>query len=296
MSDLSKYLSSYQAKKLQQNGIKSLYELLTHFPFRLETIKPVESLDRLLYGSFYSAKQNSEPAPTYLWQGKLMAVQNNYQKRYRLLEMVDLNPTKPSSYSYQSSSYRLYSFSQVKFLDKLLTPGHNFQILLKLKNDFLSIQKIAKIETDLVDTPFLTLGKSRPKNFTIPVYPKKENLLSGYFLKLHQSLDKNIYNFNLQGLIPPNPIIPQRLDISKIHFPSSTQDFEDNYRLWLAFQVFLKMSLLKFFNLKKTEDLVAKKIVVDQDFLKHLTQKIPFQLSTSQKKAIWSILQEIDQG
>jgi len=269
MSDLALYFSKVQIPKLTTVGFGNLFDFITHFPYKLNVVEPLLGYPK--------------ETKTYLWQGKLVKIEfRKSAKRYMVLDFVG------------TQDIRTYCFNSSPYLLKILKEGGQYQLLLSYKNNLWNLEKVA-IFVGNVNSENLILGKAVLKNYLIPKYEKMGFFTSNYFLSLHQKLPVKAYQLDLSGLAPQNQFFPNIIDLSKIHKPVSEAEFSSGLHSWLAFKVFLRLSLIKYIDLSKIQKF-GKKSVLNLEFLKSVTSKLPFDLSLTQKQAIWEILQEITEN
>lgn len=266
---LTNRLTLEQSRKLNLAGFKSIYDIITYLPFDLQNIKPLEN----------TYIQPSSDI-VYLWSGKLVNI--THRRGGQQFLVLDFQGTQP---------LKAYLFSIAKYTMVNLVLNKNYQLLLIYRKGFWSIDKFALQQENLINHPFI-LGKMNTKDYLLPKYSKIGTLQGGYFNQIHKRLKPQDYILNLSGLLPENDIIPESLDLSKIHHPYNLVEYEQALHSWIALKVFLRMSLDKFVSLNSISQ-YARSGNLNIDFLKHLSSTLPFKLSPTQKTTIWDILQEI---
>lgn len=266
---LTDRLTLEQSRKLNLAGFKSIYDIITYLPFDLQNIKPLKNTH---------TQPNSDTI--YLWSGKLVNI--THRRGGQQFLVLDFEGTQP---------LKAYLFSIAKYTMASLILNKKYQLLLIYRKGFWSIDKFALQQENLISHPFI-LGKMNAKDYTLPKYSKIGPLHSGYFNQIHKRLKHQDYILNLKGLLPENDIIPESLDLSKIHYPHNLMEYEQTLHSWIALKVFLRMSLDKFVSLNSANK-CARSGNLNIDFLKHLSSTLPFKLSPTQKTTIWDILQEI---
>lgn len=128
----------------------------------------------------------------------------------------------------------------------------------------------------------------------VPIYPETKGLSSRALRFILQPVLQNLST--IQEFLPQAILKSQNLPeineaIQKIHFPDNTEEVE-NIKKRFAFQ---DLFLLQLFNLEQKLKLAkekAPKIETDIEYLKKILTTLPFDLTTSQKKSLWEIIQD----
>jgi RecG-like helicase len=261
---LEKILHPQTAKKLESVGINSLYKLITTLPFKLEIVEPI------------SFVPNEDII--YIANGQLISLET---KASHSVIKVFIQNKILTCFLFQISPYTL----------KQLVINTNYQWLVGFKKGFWNIIKFAPV-SEIQSNLNLVLGKAELKKYIVPKYNKVGILQGGYFEIIFAKLNPKFFVLNLEGLIPPNQIIPQELNLLALHRPTSQADFEKTQKQWLAYNFFLKICLFRFIDGKELSG-VGKSTNLDINYLKSLASSLPFELSASQKTAVWDILQEL---
>lgn len=270
MADLERHFSKSQSTAVRSAGFTSLYDFITYIPKSVVKIVPLQH-DIV----------SPEPDTQYLWQGVLTQI--THRKNSQRFLILDFQGNR---------SMKFYLFSVASFTLKALKVGMEYQLLLTYRNGFWNILRFAPRQATQQVSTFI-LGKANPDDvYFLPKYGKIGNLKNSQFLTLHQKLDPKDYILDLVGLVPENSLIPQILNLHTIHHPPSLAKFLETKQMWLSLQFFLRLTLMKYMDISsQSHKSVAGELSVS--FLQHLTRELPFELSISQKKAIWSILQDI---
>ena len=266
MSFEPKLFSPKQIEDLQKAGFTGLYELLNYFPIKLEQIEPLDKTELI------------DSNKLYLWQARLISSELRAGKKpYFLLNLTD-----------GQSQKTVYLFSNARYLHSLLQVGSEFQVILKYKDPFWTVDKIATSSPYKITTDFI-LGKAQMQKYLIPKYTRILALTSPRFNQIFRKLPASAYLLDFTGLIPKNSNLPQKIDLTKIHKPNSEAEFWQTKKDFLKIKVFLQMVTLKALQ-DKSEQLKARKGKLDLEFLKTISSKLPYQLTLSQKTVIWDIL------
>lgn len=270
MLTLQDRFTPLQVQKLQKERVYSLYDFLTFLPLGVFQVFPMSELH-----------QDHPDGARYLDQATLeKIVHRKTKQKFLQLEWHS---------SVTGRRYQTYFFSVAKYTLQALQVGQDYQLLLINRNGFWSVDRFAPLAT-IQNSVQLSLGKSSIKKYLEVYYPKLGSLQSNYFKILHSRLRLEDYQLNLSGLVPESDLIPQTVNLANIHHPRAVADYKQALDQWISLQVFLKLALARFVN-KNQEQSLGRAATLDLDFLKNLSKNLPFQLSKSQKQAIWDILQ-----
>lgn len=266
MSFPPKLFPPKQIEDLQKAGFAGLYELLNYFPSKLEQIEPLDK------AGFIDANK------LYLWQARLISSElRSGKKPFFLLNLSDGQSQKTA-----------YLFSNARYLHTLLQVGSEFQLILKYKDPFWTVDKIAAASPTKMATDFI-LGKAIMQNYLVPKYTRILALTSPRFNQIFRRLPSSFFLLDFTGLVPNNSNLQSKIDLTKIHKPTSEAEFYETKKQFLKVKVFLQMVTLKALQ-DKTEQLKARKGKLDLEFLKTVSSNLPYQLTLSQKTVIWDIL------
>lgn len=131
----------------------------------------------------------------------------------------------------------------------------------------------------------------------VPIYPETEGVSSRWLRYILKSLIKDVEKIVPETLpetvIEENNLLPIHKALKEIHFPSS-QDQLQKARQRFSFErlLFIQLAALKKRRVVKAEEAVS--IEIDIDYIKDLTDRLPFQLTDSQRKSAWQIIQDLE--
>ncbi len=273
MLALSERLSNKQIARLKVAGIRTLYDLITYLPSGIYRILPLSKFDR-----------EATDRPRYLDQAVLQkVVQRQTRRRFLLLEWR----SQITNWTYQT-----YFFSLTKFTLKSLQVGQIYQLLLVYQNNFWNLEKYSLYKATTLTEQRLVLGASVIKDYVDVYYSQLGGLKSDFFKSVHSKLLTSDYILNLTGLVLPNEIFPEIINLEKVHKPITYQDYKTNLDQWISFQVYLKIATNRFLS-QQTQQQFGLATNLDLNFLRSMSQALPFKLSESQKLAIWQLLQDL---
>jgi RecG-like helicase len=265
-----KEISKNQQEKLATIGINSLYDLVTYLPMDFVSILP-----------FRNFADQPQPKLKYILDANLLSVEQRKGsfKTYFYLTLQSDN-RRIQAYYFASSAWTL----------KSLEVGKEFQILLTQSNNFWQVEKMT-LKKNLITENFC-LGSAEIKPYLQCRYHKRGIFMSQFFEQIHSQLLPYHYLLNLDGLVPDNNLIPKALNLNLIHHPQSSYEYQQGMKEWVAFKVFLKISLVQYLESEK-EQKMARAGVLDSEFLDSMISKLPFKLSSSQLRTTNEVLIEI---
>jgi ATP-dependent DNA helicase RecG len=259
-------------KRLKKLGIKTVKDLLLHFPHRYEDFSNLIKVCQIKEGENFSAK------------GWILEIKNwqTWKKRMNLTEAI---------FGDETGTVKIVWFNQ-PFLKKILKKGDFVCLAGKLVRDEYGIyvsnpyfEKISPFK-DLIHTARL-----------IPIYPETEGVTSKWLRsKIREILLK------LKGKIEdPLPkeirkeykLLPVEEAFWQVHFPDSLKSAK-RAKERFAFE---ELFLIQLFVLKERIKLAkekAIKIPIDLNLIKEFVEKLPFKLTDAQRKASWQILKDME--
>ncbi len=128
----------------------------------------------------------------------------------------------------------------------------------------------------------------------IPIYPETDGITSKYLRFLIKPLLKNIA---IPELLP-EPLLQKynfpalQEALLKIHYPLSL-DEADRAKERLAFDDLLMFQLKAVLERRKINQLKSAPVKFDQEFIQNFVSKLPFKLTKDQKIAAWEILKDL---
>ncbi len=262
-------------RRLEKLGIKTVGDLLSHFPVRYDDFSKIYTIAEL------------EPGQQATIQGTIEEVHVRHSFR-RGMEIVE------GFIADETGSVRAVWFNQ-PYLANVLKAGRmaNFSGKVSISDEgevYLSHPVHELLRSD---------GRVKIMRHTgrlVPVYPETRGLTSRGIRFVVQSVFKR--NPKLNEWIP-DPILEEfnfpRLEeaIHRVHFPN---DIEEATRAKTRFS-FEELFLLQLFNIRQKSKLAAQKapaITTDIERIKALLAQLPFELTPSQKKSLWEIAKDIE--
>ena len=266
-------------KKLQKLGLDTVRDLLWHFPVRYEDFSEIFSISDVSAGQTVTIRGTIEDAE----------MRHARRKRMTLVEATIRD---------DSGIIKAVWFNQPYIL-QTLKPGRlaNFSGKVSFSNGELCLSHPAY---ELLSKSFAEAENKETKHTgrLVPVYPETRGLTSrGLRFLIKPILEAAQFpsEWIPEEIIKKNgfPRLPEAL--SSIHFPSTLEDAERARRRFSFEDLFLLQvySALQKIELSKRR---APRISADIEKLKMFLGALPFQLTFSQKKALWEIVKDMEKG
>lgn len=260
------------APRLKRLNIKTVKDLLWHFPFRYEDYSRIVPVAELTVGQ----------AATVQGTIQQISTRRTWKKNLLITEAIIVDET---------GGIKAVWFNQ-PYVSNILKENYRYNFAGKITG--------AKQEIYLASPsyePIDKLGRGETKHTAglIPIYPETHGLTSKglrYLIKpLLKSLDP-IEEFIPEEILKENKLPEINLALKRIHFPLRREDAE-NAKKRFAFE---DLFLLQLNNLKIRSRLAAKTappIQINQNELGALISGLPFQLTNSQKESLKEILADL---
>jgi ATP-dependent DNA helicase RecG len=259
--------------KLKRLGIVTVKDLLWHFPSRYEDFTKIYQIGEL------------EPGQQATVQGVVedVNVRRTWHKHLTIVE---------ASISDGSGAIRAVWFNQ-PYIKNLLRPGRmaNFS------------GKVAFSEQELYlshPTYELTSAEVETKHTArlVPVYPETRGLTSKGIRFIMKPILDNLET--LKEWIPKEILktagLPDiNMALTSIHFPDDLTDALYAKRRF-AFENLFLLQMLNFKQKMKLAQEKAPKIPTDIAWLKQTLEKMPFELTHTQKRSLWEVIQNMDKA
>ncbi|HVM77033.1 MAG TPA: ATP-dependent DNA helicase RecG [Candidatus Paceibacterota bacterium] len=269
-------------RRLEKLGIKTVGDLLWHFPVRYEDYSKIYKIAEL------------EPGQQATIQGVVEKVRarHSFRRHMQIVEGVIADDT---------GSIRAVWFNQ-PYLANVLKAGRaaNFAGKVSVSEEgelYLSHPVHEMIRTSNVDAEDPGYGL-RHTGRLVPVYPETRGLTSRGIRFILQNVFKR--DLDLEEWIP-EPILAEfsfpdvHEAIERVHFP---READEAARAKARFS-FEELFLLQLFNIRQKSKLAAQQahaIPSDVERVKNLLAKLPFELTPSQKKSLYEIMKDIERA
>ncbi len=260
--------------RLTKLGIKTVKDLLWHFPVRYEDYSRVVSISEI------------EPGQKVNVQGEILKMNNRmiFPKRMSITNALVGDET---------GAVKVVWFNQ-PFIANSLKEGTLVSLAGKANLDkhglYLSSPTYEKIQ----DIEFKNYNLTHTGGL-IPVYPETEGVTSKYLRFLIKPILKDL---EVPDPLPEEIIKKYNLPclseaINKIHYPISSQEAE-TAKERLAFDDLLLFQLKALLERRKLNQLKSVRVKFDKDLIQGFISRLPFELTKDQKVAAWEILKDLE--
>lgn len=259
--------------KLKKININTIGDLLRYFPFRYEDFSRIYNISEI------------KPNQTVTVSGRIKSL-NIHRSWQRKIVVVE------AEIEDKTGTLRVVWFNQ-PFLRYVLKVGRVFNFAGKTAIDDKGEIYLAHPIYELVNSKIKHETKHTAR--LVSIYSETEGLTSKIF--------RNLIQKALEHLRPIPEFIPLDIlskygfpEIQKafyqIHFPNNLKEADISRKRFAFEEIFL----LQIYNFRQKLNLLKEKalaIKVDLDWLRKIIFNLPFELTLSQKKALWEILKDL---
>jgi len=273
ITEISGVGPQYQ-KKLEKLGIKTVGQLLLHFPHRYDDFSNLTPISEI--------KTNENVSI----QGRIVEIDNSrtWKKRMVLTQAL---------VSDDSGSIKVIWFNQ-PYLSNTLKKG-----------DLIGLAgRIAFRENEMyLSSPaYEKISSFKSNNLThtgrlVPVYPETEGLSSRWLryiiMPLLLKMKGQLIDSLPEEVIKKNKLIPFERALWQAHFPDSLELAQRALKRFSFESLFLiELSVLK--ERQKLNKEKAKIVPINLNLIKKFVESLPFTLTGAQKKSSWQILKDLE--
>ena len=267
-------IGKYTVYKLKRLEIKTLADLIYHFPFRYEDFSYNTQTSNLINGQKVTLK------------GNIWTIKNIRAKSGKFLTLATLADS--------SGVVNIVWFNQ-PYIIKTLKPGTYVSVSGKVQIEYKKPKLLSPTYEILRERTQLpqTLHTGR----LVPIYPETEGLTSKWLRSKIASILPR-YTAEVTDFLPKEVSKRQNLinlnqALTKIHFPKSIEDVNAARRR-LSFDELFTLQLAAAQRRKKWQkERRAYKFTVEKTRLEGFLKNLPFTLTNAQKKAVSEILKFI---
>ncbi|RJQ13733.1 ATP-dependent DNA helicase RecG [Candidatus Parcubacteria bacterium] len=273
LSELKRITPAY-IKNLKKLKIKTLGDLIYHFPNRYEDFSKILPIKDVFVGEVVTI------------QGKITDINltRTWKRKIYITEIEIKDETGSISAIWYNQPYLAQTFKPgltISLSGKTSKEGKRVY----LQNP--SYELVRKENQFLAHTARL-----------VAIYPETKGVTSRWLrFQLKQLLPfiKEIPEFLPQNIIRKNGLMPLALALNEIHFPNSREKIEHaKKRLGFDEIFFIQLFLAtQRANLKKE---TSPAISFNQKIVKKFVDSLPFKLTQAQRKAAWEILQDLEKS
>ncbi|HEY4474858.1 MAG TPA: ATP-dependent DNA helicase RecG [Candidatus Paceibacterota bacterium] len=260
--------------RFKKLGIKTVKDLLWHFPIRYEDFSRVISISEI------------EPGQKVNIQGEVLKMSNHmiFPRRMSITNALVGDET---------GAVKVVWFNQ-PFIANSLREGTLVSLAGKANLDkhglYLSSPAYEKIQ----DIEFKKYDLTHTGGL-IPVYPETEGVTSKYLRFLIKPILKEL---EIPDPLPEETVKKHSLTslseaLNKIHYPISSAEAE-TAKERLAFDDLLLFQLKALLERRKLNQLKSVRVKFDQELIQSFISRLPFELTKDQKVAAWEILKDLE--
>jgi len=265
-------------KYLNKLGIKTIKDLLWHFPFRYEDFSQIKKIKDL---------QPDEICSLIVTITKVN-LRRSFRKKMFIIEAKASDDT---------GTIDIIWFNQL-YLIKTIPPGTTLSLSGKVKAKgkklILSSPSYEVISRQKLSEDFFEDLKHTGR--LVPIYPETEGLSSRAFRYLIKPLldsPLNLSEYLPDFLLKKYNLLPLKAALNQIHFPVSLAlSQKAKERFIFESLLFSQLYLLKI--KRKVNLLPYPKIKLDIEFLKSFVKALPFSLTEAQRKSLWEIAKNLN--
>jgi len=261
-------------EKLHRLGLKTVGDLIHHFPHRYEDFSNIKNIGDLV----------AEEKATVT--GKIAGIKTirTWKKRMMVTEAFASDKT---------GVIRLVWFNQpylTQTLKKDLWVSFSGKVALDNSGLYFSNPVFEVVGLEPSDTVKIHTGG------LVPIYPETRGLTSRWLrYKIHSVLNqiKSFDDFLPDFLIKELKLASRDKALRQIHFPKTKEEAEAARRR-LSFEELFLLQLFGALERKKIKSSPAPKIPTNVPLIKKFVEHLPFRLTDSQRLAAWQILKDME--
>jgi len=256
------------AQRLKKLDIKTVEDLLCHYPFRYDDFRRISPISQL------------QPGEKTTIQGEILACQNLYTLHGKKIQKAIIQD--------ESGRIEAIWFNQ-SFIPKTLKPG--LKVSLSGKVDVYNYKPtFVSPEYEIITSQPTTIHTGR----LVPIYPETYGVSSKWLRSRILPLIKKILP-QLKDWLPQNIKTQEKLvslpqALQEIHFPQNeteTNQARERLKFDELFLIQLKTTLRR---RKWQKNKISHALSVNQEKILDFISSLPFELTLCQKKAIKEIL------
>ncbi len=279
-----KGIGPYYQKKLKALRIKTIRDFLRHFPSRYEDFSQLKKISELEADGVCSVFAKIEKIKT----------RKSFKKRLFITEAVLKDETGEVPVTW---------FGQ-PFLMKSLKAGVLVIVSGKVvsKEDKISFQspvfEIVSRDQEEFESAEIHFEKLKHTAGLIPVYPETRGMTSRgirFFIKPVIEIAKNQSDFLPRSVVEKAGLLDFENAIQQVHFPSSLEMAEKARKRFAFEEIFLTQFLLLEARAENAS-FKAPSVAIDIEFVKNILEKLNFELTQTQKNALWEIIKNLNKN
>jgi ATP-dependent DNA helicase RecG len=267
-------------RRLKKLGVKTVRDLLFHFPHRYEDFSNLIPL----------AAADEKVGETICVQGKIVKIKNVriFRRRMVITESLLQDETGTLKITWFNQPYLINTFKPGDFL---FLAG---KMASKNGKKYLSAPSYEKIPAQFAN------GEKYDSTHVgrlIPVYPETEGMSSRWLRFIIKPILSELKNTVPEALPEnirkENNLLEMKKAIWQIHFPDSLKEAISARKRFVFEELFyLSLMILREKIALSKEKTVS--IPINLDLIKNFVSLLPFKLTADQKKSAWQILKDME--
>lgn len=257
------------AKKLKKMEIRSVRDLLFHFPFRYDDFSEICAIDKITAGQIVTIQGTvAKIKTTRTWKKKMYITEAMVSDETGVVKAIWFNQP---------------------YIEDTLKEGKSMRLSGKVSADSSGLS---------FSNPAWELGSRVPTNTgrLVPVYPETEGVTSRWlrwqiqtFLKLNLKLADSISEDILKKLYLPTA----QKALHFIHFPKNQTEYLLAQKRFAFEEMFLvQLKSIQVRSSWQKEQSISIKF--DEKLIKNFVSALPFKLTDAQKKSSFQILKDLE--
>ncbi len=262
--------------KLSRLNLNTALDLIYHFPFRYDDFSESTTIKDAQLGQVVTLR------------GEIWSIKNIYTRSRKILTQALFNDgTSPIELTWFNQSWLI---KQIAVGDRLQVSGKLSKYKSKISIMMPRWEKIAdELRSHIVSGNTLHTGR------LVPIYPETEGLTSKWVRTKIDQLLPQVLN-QIQDPLPDfirDKMLPSSDAIQKIHYPKDWEDVEKSReRLGFDELFFISLATQKIRRQWRKKPTV-KPLKINQNTLGKFIQKLPFQLTSAQKKVVEETVKDL---
>ena len=260
--------------RLHKLGIKTLRDLLWHFPARYEDYSQIIPISELVFGQKVTI------------QGTVVKIDSRriFPRRLVIIEAIIED---------DSGTIKAVWFNQ-PYIATTLIEGTRVSLAGTVKLDKRGIYLASPSYEKLRSDDYLAYHLTHTHGL-IPVYPETEGVTSKYLRFLIKPIlsELLIADHLTKESRERNALIDLTTALQKIHYPITLAE-ADQAKERLAFDDLLLFQIKALLERRKINQLKSPPIPFDKDLVTDFIKRLPFELTKDQKIAAWEILKDLE--
>ena len=282
VEQISRVGPQYQ-KKLKRLGVRTVGDLIFHFPFRYEDFSNIIPL----------AQAQNEIGKLVCIQGKIekIKVVRIFKRKINITEALVSDDSGAIRVVWFNQPYLINTFKEGDFV---FLAG---KITERKGKKYLSAPAYEKIPPQFIENEakFDATHTGR----LIPVYPETEGMSSRWLRFIIKpiltALKNEIPDALPEKIRKENNLLPMKEAIWQIHFPDSLEKAEAAKARFI-FEELFKIALAVFYAKMRLSQKKSIFIPINLEIIKDFINKLPFKITDDQRKSIWQILKDLEKN